>query len=82
MVEWTRRRMVRGSLRLLPPGTAVRYVAAGNAAFGNQDVRVIPVSGLSTGEGMEYLTAWLGDGLGPRFEARDLIEGRLVVLVR
>jgi hypothetical protein len=40
MVEWTRRRMVRGSLRLLPPGTAVRYVAAGNAASWH---RVLPL---------------------------------------
>ena len=37
-------------------------------------VQVIPVSGLSTAEAMEYLTARLGYGLGPRFEASDLIE--------
>ena len=36
--------------------------------------RVIPVPGLSSPEAMKYLTARLGYGLGPRFEARDLIE--------
>jgi tetratricopeptide (TPR) repeat protein len=50
-------------------------VIPGNAAApGNRAARVIPVPGLSSPEAMKYLTARLGYGLGPRFEARDLIE--------
>jgi len=69
-----------GDLReLWPAGPAGRVLIttrlpAGAFASSAEDVRFIPVSGLSTAEAMEYLTARLGDGLGPRFQASDLIE--------
>jgi len=69
-----------GDLReLWPAGPAGRLLITTRlpaSAFppGTGEVQVIPVSGLSTAEAMEYLTARLGDGLGPRFQASDLIE--------
>jgi tetratricopeptide (TPR) repeat protein len=49
-------------------------VPGGDPAPGNRPAHVIPVPGLSSPEAMKYLTARLGYGLGPRFEARELIE--------
>jgi tetratricopeptide (TPR) repeat protein len=54
------------------PASAFEASAFEASAF--EDVRVVPVSGLSSEEAMKYLTTRLGYGLGPRFEARDLVE--------
>lgn len=59
----------------LPASAFAGPAAPGNdAAPGNRPARVLPVPGLSSPEAMKYLTARLGYGLGPRFEARELIE--------
>jgi tetratricopeptide (TPR) repeat protein len=62
---------------LWPAGPAGRVLITTRlpaTAFGKPSARVIPVPGLSSQEAMKYLTARLGYGLGPRFEARDLID--------
>ena len=56
------------------PASAFEDSALKDSALKDRDIRILPVSGLSTDEAMKYLTARLGYGLGPRFEARDLIE--------
>ena len=56
------------------PASAFESSAPESSAAKGRDVRVVPVSGLSAEEAMNYLTARLGYSLGPRFEARDLVE--------
>jgi tetratricopeptide (TPR) repeat protein len=56
------------------PASAFEGATAKDAAANRKDVRVIPVSGLSSAEAVTYLATRLGDGLGPKFEAEDLIE--------